>query len=222
MDWFYAQNNQQNGPVTIEALVNMLQQGHVQPTDLVWRDGMASWQPAGTVPELSAGIGAPSASLGYFNPVVAAAGAPEYAGFWLRFAAALIDGILIAVVGFVLDLVLGLERPMFGMRGPGAIPFFYAGILSFKTLVQTLIAWLYFALMEASKCQGTLGKMALGIIVTDMAGQPITFGRATGRHFGKIISSYFTLWIGYMMAGWTQQKQALHDMMASCLVLRKR
>ena len=75
--------------------------------------------------------------------------------------------------------------------------------------------------METSKFQGTLGKMALGLIVTDLSGQPITFGRATGRYFGKIISS-LTLSIGYMMAGWTQQKQALHDMMAGCLVLRKR
>jgi uncharacterized RDD family membrane protein YckC len=87
--------------------------------------------------------------------------------------------------------------------------------------VGIVLEWLYYALMETSKFQGTLGKMALGLIVTDLNGQPINFGRATGRNFGNLISRYFTLYIGFMMAGWTQQKQALHDMMAGCLVLRK-
>lgn len=80
--------------------------------------------------------------------------------------------------------------------------------------------WLYFALMESSGQQGTIGKMALGIKVTDMNGNRIGFGRATGRYFGKIISS-LTLTIGYIMAGFTQQKQALHDIIAGCLVINK-
>jgi len=63
--------------------------------------------------------------------------------------------------------------------------------------------------------------MALGIVVTDLSGQRISFGRATGRHFSKIISK-LTIYIGFMMAGWTEQKQALHDMMAGCLVMRRR
>jgi uncharacterized RDD family membrane protein YckC len=221
MDWFYAQNNQQNGPVTIEALVNMLQQGHVQPTDLVWREGMANWQSAGTVPELSAGVAAPNASIGYFNPVIAAAGAPEYAGFWLRFVAWLIDAILLATAGFFLTFTFGFQNQMFMPRRGGPIPFFYMGIFSFQGILKLAIGWLYFALMEASQFQGTLGKMALGLVVTDMGGQRISFGRATGRYFGKYISS-LTICIGYIMAGFTQQKQALHDMMANCLVLRKR
>jgi uncharacterized RDD family membrane protein YckC len=75
--------------------------------------------------------------------------------------------------------------------------------------------------MESSRYQASLGKMALGIVVTDLSGQRISFGRATGRHFAKIISK-ITIYIGYMMAGWTQQKQALHDMIAGCLVIRKR
>ena len=118
MDWFYAQNNQQSGPVTIEALINMLQQGHVQPTDLVWREGMANWQSAGTVPELSAGIGAPSASIGYFNPVVAAAGAPEYGGsgcgspHWLI----LSQAILLGIAGFFLTVAFGLQNQMLMQR----------------------------------------------------------------------------------------------------------
>ena len=133
----------------------------------------------------------------------------------------IIDGILLGVVGFVLNLVIGLQRPMFGARPGFGNPAFNLGLILSGTAVGIVLEWLYYALMETSKFQGTLGKMALGLIVTDLNGQPISFGRATGRNFGKIISRYFTLYIGFMMAGWTQQKQALHDMMAGCLVLRK-
>jgi len=87
-------------------------------------------------------------------------------------------------------------------------------------LVIGAAAWLYFALMESSSKQATLGKMALSIIVTDMNGNRLTFGRATGRYFGKIISGMI-LMIGYIMAGFTEKKQALHDIIAGCLVVNK-
>ena len=82
------------------------------------------------------------------------------------------------------------------------------------------IQWLYFALMESSKNQATLGKMALGLRVTDLNGNRISFGKATGRYFGKILSS-MTLLIGYIMAAFTAKKQALHDFVAGTLVLSK-
>jgi uncharacterized RDD family membrane protein YckC len=74
--------------------------------------------------------------------------------------------------------------------------------------------------MESSSQQGTLGKMALGIKVTDMNGSRVSFGRATGRYFAKIISG-LTFSIGYIMAGFTQQKQALHDIIAGCLIINR-
>jgi len=74
--------------------------------------------------------------------------------------------------------------------------------------------------MESSELQATLGKMALGICVTDKYGNRISFGRATGRHFAKIISS-LTLGIGYLAAAFTEKKQALHDIIAGCLVLKR-
>ena len=86
--------------------------------------------------------------------------------------------------------------------------------------VNLLGGWLYFALMESSRFQGTLGKMAVQIKVTDLEGNRLTFGRATGRHFGKIVSG-LTLGIGYIMAAFTEKKQGLHDIMAGCLVVRK-
>jgi uncharacterized RDD family membrane protein YckC len=82
-------------------------------------------------------------------------------------------------------------------------------------------SWLYFAMMESSSWQATLGKRALSIEVTDLAGQRVSFGRASGRHFSKIITNLIPLFIGYILAGFTEKKQAIHDMIASCLVLRK-
>jgi len=220
MDWFYAQNGRQVGPVTLEALLSMLQGGHVHPGDLVWREGMADWQPAATMPELTAAVPSASASLNYFNPVVGPYGPSIYAGFWMRLAAALIDGIALWMVGYLINSGMGLELPILRHHA-NSPPMAVLEMLMMGSALGMVAEWLYHALMESSRYQGSLGKMALGIVVTDLSGQRITFGRATGRHFGKIISK-LTIYIGYMMAGWTEQKQALHDIMAGCLVIRKR
>ena len=74
--------------------------------------------------------------------------------------------------------------------------------------------------MESSSWQATLGKKVLNLRVTDMAGARISFGKATGRHFAKLITGLIPLGIGFAMAGLTEKRQALHDMLASCLVLR--
>lgn len=151
----------------------------------------------------------------------------SYAGFWKRFAAVLIDGIILSVVS------LFLLVPLLGMLGLGfldaamndgdpsaglivAIIGAYLGTL----MMSFLAGWLYYALMESSNKQATLGKMALGIIVTDMNGNRISFGRATGRYFGKFLSALI-LYVGYIMAGFTEKKQALHDIIAGCLVVNK-
>jgi uncharacterized RDD family membrane protein YckC len=83
------------------------------------------------------------------------------------------------------------------------------------------LTWLYYAFMESSKYQATLGKMVLGIVVTDMNGQRISFGRAVGRNLAKIVSQII-LCIGYLMIAFTQKKQGLHDIMANCLVVAKK
>ena len=80
--------------------------------------------------------------------------------------------------------------------------------------------WLYYTLMESSRFQGTLGKMAVQIKVTDLDGNRISFGQATGRHFGKFLSAIL-LGIGFIMVAFTEKKQGLHDVMAGCLVVRK-
>lgn len=87
-------------------------------------------------------------------------------------------------------------------------------------IVIIVATWLYFAVMESSPWQATLGKKLLGLHVTDLNGQRLTLGRATGRTLAKYLSS-MTMGIGYLLCGFTERKQALHDVVAKCLVLRR-
>ena len=99
--------------------------------------------------------------------------------------------------------------------------FVLLGLFFLAATASLVFTWLYHALMESSEWQATVGKKALGLVVTDMAGQRVSFARSTGRHFGKIITNMVPFFIGYIMAGFTAKKQALHDMLAGCLVLRR-
>jgi uncharacterized RDD family membrane protein YckC len=155
---------------------------------------------------------------------------PAYAGFWLRFLAYIIDNIVLGVIFGVMALLaiaaIGVDyfRAMVqGLQdGNGEFPVAFVSAILIAVLLTAVVSWIYHAWMESSQYQGTLGKMALGLIVTDLNDQPVTFGRASGRFFAKIITGLIPLGIGYIMAGFTEKKQALHDMIASCLVLRKR
>ena len=91
-------------------------------------------------------------------------------------------------------------------------------ILSLPFLL--MFSWCYYAGLESSPIQATFGKYAVGLYVTDNKGDRISFGRATARHFSKIISNIVLL-LGYLLAGWTSKKQALHDLISDCLVLKR-
>ena len=241
--WYYAQNNQRQGPVTLEELRSLCSTHRLAPGDLVWTVGMEQWQAATEVPALadafSGPVAAPSPwpgphmdepqplpppSPGYASqfpqPLDYATQQDIPAGFWMRFVAYIIDYLVTGVAGFLVGRVLGgiigtvsalQVHPPLSDERPISVGAAVLGIT---------IVWLYYALMECSSTQATLGKMALGLKVTDIDGQRLTFGRATGRFFGKFISALI-LGIGFMMAGWTQRKQALHDIMADTLVVRK-
>ena len=153
-----------------------------------------------------------------------------YAGFWLRVVAYLIDGIVLGVIFGILFLIgiaiVGagsVETMVRGMHNGGDAepPVAFILMFVFVGFLSLIASWIYHAYLESSPNQGTLGKMALGLIVTDSQGRRISFGHATGRFFAKIITSMIPLGIGYMMAGFTEKKQALHDMIAATLVLRK-
>jgi len=173
---------------------------------------------------IAGGVAAVPAYAGY-----AAVPRAEYAGFWVRFLAFLIDNAVMGI-GFVLILIplifltglggfIGEIHPNEDMNDVGIFMLF--GLLFLAATVSLLWTWLYHALMESSEWQATVGKRLLGLVVTDMAGRRVSFGRATGRHFAKIVTNMVPAFIGYIMAGFTERKQALHDMIAGCLVLRR-
>jgi uncharacterized RDD family membrane protein YckC len=139
----------------------------------------------------------------------------EYAGFWLRFAAYIIDTILLSIFQWALAKTIGLDGSFNFQNGEFALSKDYWVTVT----TNSMVALAYFVFMESSRWQGTLGKRAVGIKVTDLQGNRIGLGRALGRYLGKIVSA-FTLLIGYIMAGFTERKQALHDMMASTLVVK--
>jgi uncharacterized RDD family membrane protein YckC len=123
----------------------------------------------------------------------------RYGGFWVRVIASIIDGIIVGIVVGILTLTTDDAA---------------------RNSVSTIVGWLYFALMESSARQATFGKSLMNLAVTDEQGQRISFLRATGRHFAKIISAII-LFIGFIMVAFDSRKQGLHDKLASTLVVQR-
>ncbi|WP_406662460.1 RDD family protein [Methanolobus sp. ZRKC3] len=148
----------------------------------------------------------------------------KYAGFWRRLAAGILDTIIVAIVGGILAFVLGVFFGVIAGSIAGAVaksdffPVFFSTISFFITGIFVLLRWLYFAIMESSSYQATFGKKLIGIKVTDVSGNRVTFMRATVRHLAKILSRII-FYIGYFMIGFTEKKQGLHDIIAGCLVI---
>ena len=152
----------------------------------------------------------------YYKPVQI-----KYAGFWLRFLAIILDTILIGVLDIIILVIF------FGIHiinhykilfDPAHLHLKIFTAFIPIIITSVCIKWFYFAGMESSRHQATPGKMALDIKVTGMEGNRISFARATGRYFGKILSGLI-LDIGYIMAGLTDKKQALHDKLADTIVI---
>jgi uncharacterized RDD family membrane protein YckC len=155
---------------------------------------------------------------------------PVYAGFWLRFVAYVLDAFILGI--FVVPILIGAAMlmglgtaisrlPRSGDPFENGFPPVFAFFLFAFVAVAFVGGWLYHALLESSEWQATAGKRIVGIVVTDMDGARATFGRATGRYFAKFITGLIPLGIGYILAGFTEKRQAIHDMLAGTLVLRK-
>jgi uncharacterized RDD family membrane protein YckC len=167
-----------------------------------------------------------------------------YGGFWARFAAYTIDGFIIGIPSIV-----ALVAVLFFLGGFGALvhqiqaqaqlqaqtqasgppdpavvramvmavfPIFGLGML-----LVLVLNWLYFACMESSDRQATFGKSMMSLQVADTDGRRLSFGHATGRFAAKLVSGLIPFMIGFIMAAFTPKKQALHDLIAGTLVLRK-
>jgi uncharacterized RDD family membrane protein YckC len=145
----------------------------------------------------------------------------HYAGFWIRVAAWFIDAVLLGIVNGVISAFFGGGLSTMIKPGQDASSINFAAVFATMgtlILVTLAIQFVYFAYLESSEKQATVGKMILGLKVTDLNGRRISFARAAGRFFGKFLSSMI-LGIGYIMVGFTEKKQGLHDMVASTLVV---
>jgi len=144
------------------------------------------------------------------QPEVTALERLEPAGFWLRFAAYVVDSVMLYIAGLVLGFVLTL------LFFPESLPIVLA------TLLSLALGLSYYALFESSEWQATPGKKALNLKVVDLNGRRISVGRGYGRAIAKILSGIPTLFIGMLMIVWTQRKQALHDFISGTLVVKDR
>ena len=132
----------------------------------------------------------------------------QYVGFWWRLLASCVDGLILLLP------ICGLLAGIVYLGSGSAISMWIA------YLGSAIFNWLYYAGLESSASSATIGKKAIGARVVDLRGERISFGRATGRHFGKVLSG-LTLGIGCILAGLTERKQALHDTLAGTLVVRR-
>ncbi len=267
MNWYYVDAGQQAGPVTDEQLDELVRASKVRNDTLVWRDGMANWEPHAqarpgvaasppiSAPPLGAASTSPTASgdvvcaecnqlfprentIQYGNAFVCAACKPKfvqrlregavlpgtetdmvYAGFWIRFLAKFVDGLILGVV-LTIPVLIWVFRSGISGAGGGQP----AGMnLAFQGLIQ-LAYYTVFVVFNGfflGKFGATPGKMALGLKVVTPDGGAISWGRAFGRTFSEILSSLICN-IGYIIAAFDSQKRALHDHMAGTRVIKTR
>ena len=235
--WYYAdQKQQQQGPVDASVIAELYRQQQLGADSLVWREGLPDWQPLSrhfgvfgiTPPATDPGHSAPPAFVPPTRPPVAGAASASgqattvvQAGFARRLGAYILDSLILTFTFYALLVVLMIAAAaMGGLSGlDGKEPSAGLVIGYFLALLLYYVgAGLYYGLQESGPHQATLGKRALGIKVTDSFGQRLTFSHALGRWAAASLS-YVTLYIGFFMAGFTERKQALHDLLAGTFVV---
>ncbi|MEW9625341.1 RDD family protein [Rhodanobacter geophilus] len=237
MEIWIGRDGERHGPYKEEDVRQWLRSGQVSGSDLAWREGLADWQPLSALFPDEVRSTAPAAAGNPYSapaapmqnlPQTTAAALEDHAGFWKRVAAYILDLILLTIVFKVIGTFFGASAAEEAMKQEmlGGTPFMqayghlYSSMWSYN-LLTTALTWLYFAFCESSAWQATVGKLALGIRVTDMRGARISFLRATGRFFAKYLS-VLILFIGFLMVAFTRRKQGLHDLIAGTLVLNGR
>jgi uncharacterized RDD family membrane protein YckC len=252
MLWYYARNDQRFGPVEETELRRLVAVGQIARGDLVWRQDWPDWRAAEEVEGLLPPAGGtppprvptpppppPAALLASQSPYAASPPPPgelpawqspyttappspastvQYATFGQRFLAFLVDFVIMLVGSFVVAVILGA---LLAVARRFMTPEAVLGSNLLLNLIGLASGWLYYAFCESSSMMGTPGKRALGLVVTDLEGNRISFGRATARHFSKFISGIVFL-LGYFAVLWSPQRQAWHDQIADCLVLKTR
>ena len=226
MNWYYALGQQQVGPVTDEQLQALAKDGVVTGDTLVWRDGMANWQPYRTVapPGLALSPAATPPAPGIAEPVrsqITSAPEVEFAGFWIRFVAKILDGFVIGIPIGIVVMVLFIAAGGFAAASHGrGMPAWMPAVQIGVQLIGSALSILYNTIAIGA-WGTTLGKKACGLKVIKADGSPVGYGRACGRAFSEILSGLIC-YIGYIIAGFDSQKRALHDHMCETRVVRAR
>ncbi|MFA6232237.1 MAG: RDD family protein [Rhodanobacter sp.] len=241
MEIWIGRDGERHGPYKEEDVRQWLRSGQVSPKDLAWYEGLADWQPLSVLFPADQPSDTPSAATATDSaaseplqplPQTTTAALEDYAGFWKRVAALILDTIVLYIPNIIIMKSMGSDAAEAVMKqavlaAPGdpnamlaAYGQFYS-TMGTAIMITTIMTWLYFALCESSAWQATVGKLALGIRVTDLQGNRISIPRALGRYPAKLLS-YLILCIGFLMVAWTRRKQGLHDIIAGTLVLNGR
>ena len=241
MEIWIGRDGERHGPYKESDVREWLRSGKVSPDDLAWYEGLADWQPLSVLFRDAVPAASPPADNPYAAPAAPLQALPQttaavledYAGFWKRVAAYILDAIVLYIPNNLLIMrSMGdgaaqeaVKQTMLTAPGDAHVMMAaysqYYATMSTPLIITAVLTWLYFAVCESSPWQATLGKLALGIRVTDLEGRRIGIGRALLRYLAKFLSA-FIICIGFMMAGWTRRKQGLHDMLCSTLVLNGR
>jgi uncharacterized RDD family membrane protein YckC len=259
MKWYYADAGRQVGPVEDAKLDELVRSGAVRDETLIWREGMANWQPHSAVRGPAKPIPIPAVPIAADTRFCSECGRPypaqemvtigaaticaqckplymqrvreggqpigvqRYAGFWIRFVARIIDGIILGVVylciNIPLQMALGLSAANIA-SGAVALPAMLATVglsLAINLVIQAVYE-IYFL----SSRGATIGKLALGLKVIRADGGSLTLGQSTGRFFAYLLDAYFTLTIGFIIAGFDTEKRALHDRICDTRVIHTR
>jgi uncharacterized RDD family membrane protein YckC len=204
--WFYAKDGRQVGPVSEEDIRALIRDGVIPASSLVWHAGLENWIPWNTLyPTESPNPAMPAMAPAYgAAPAAYVPGGVIYAGFWIRFFAYCLDGIIIGSLRSIVALPLGLtmlERPQFS-------PWFFIH-LGQAELASLAISLFYFSFFLV-QYGATPGKMILKLRVVSANGEPINFAQAVGRYFCQFLS-WIICGIGFIMAAFDDQKRSLHD-----------
>jgi uncharacterized RDD family membrane protein YckC len=212
-EWFYMAGQERRGPICDADFSSMRASGELQPAQLVWRAGMEKWQPLQSVDVDAPAV---SASLSYASPGTFA---PVYASFGDRLLAWVIDFFVVAGIRIGVMAGVGvLSIPIQPWVDASEARRTAVGMLVLALLYGSGL--LYYALMECSLRQGTLGKLARGIQVCDIEGGPPSLVQTMVRYVLRLFSGLMFGFV-FLMIAITARRQALHDIGANCVIVRK-
>lgn len=227
MQWYYANNGQRQGPVGETEFARLTTDGSIRADTLVWRHGMPDWKPYA---EVAATLPPPVAQPIEFDDLDATVAALRldppplrYAGIWPRVAAKLIDWIILFFAGRVLASAMGLGgidiMPLAEGDMEQLMPLLQQLSLLFLADSAMRLGFYWFFL---KKYAATPGKLAFGLKIVRADGSRLTDGRIVARFFAEIVSKYFTMCIGYIVAAFDDEKRALHDHLCDTRVVKSR